>query len=59
MDDFKLFSEINKLTLNRLAENYFAKNLTYPFDDVNMNDMLMNNFVSVNDHNDIMVSYVG
>jgi hypothetical protein len=56
----EVFNE--KLTV---AKSYFSSlindgNATFPLDkETQLNDELNINFISVNDHNDMMVSYVG
>jgi gamma-glutamyltranspeptidase len=49
------------LNPNRLAQTYFESNTTFPFTESNvkLDHNIVNNFVSVNDDSDLMVSYVG
>lgn len=60
MKQTEVFNE--KLTV---AQSYFSSlindgNATFPLDkEEQLNDELNINFISVNDHNDMMVSYVG
>lgn len=45
-----------------MAKNYLLNrnDSVFPFEDnVQIKDSLVTNFISVNDHNDLMVSYVG